>query len=362
MTTRLVTIDLLRAVAIVTMVMVHFAENLSGYTPVYAGLGAPLFVFLSGASHFLWSKGLLARGASEIEVTKVSVRRGLFVFGAGFAFNLLVWLPEDLFNWDVLTLIGSALVVLGFARRLPRGILVLIAALALVVAPILRDMAGYPAYWENGYFECDLTLGDILVGYVATGYFPLFPWIAFSLAGHATASWMFAPRASRARDPMRIAAIGAGIAATGGALLLLRPVLPEPVPTRILGGWTMFPPTIEYALAMLGLAMVLLSLGHRFVDPLAGSGRFKAVFGTARSFSQYSLTIYIVHHVAHLWPLWIYGLVTTGEPTEYWKLAMPVGVSMWLGVGFLLACLVILRLAGPRRSFGFEALMRWICD
>ena len=93
MTGRLVSIDLLRTIAIVTMVLVHFAENLSGHTPAFAGIGAPLFVFLSGASYFLWSDARLARGESEVEVTRISVRRGLFVFGAGFAFNLFVWLP-----------------------------------------------------------------------------------------------------------------------------------------------------------------------------------------------------------------------------------------------------------------------------
>lgn len=362
MTGRLVSIDLLRTIAIVTMVLVHFAENLSGHTPAFAGIGAPLFVFLSGASYFLWSDARLARGESEVEVTRISVRRGLFVFGAGFAFNLFVWLPEDLFNWDVLTFIGSALVLLAFVRRLPRAILLLIAAMALIVAPILRGMADYPAYWESGHFECELTLSEVLVGYIATGYFPLFPWIALSLAGHATASWLFARRVARPRDPMRTASIGAALAAASVALLLVRPYLPEAVSTRFLGGWTMFPPTMEYALGTLGMALVLLSLGHRFVDPIAESGRFRGLFGIARTFSRYSLTIYIVHHVVHLWPLWIYGYRATGEPTAYWKLAMPVGASMALGVAFLVACLAILRAVGPRRSFGFEALMRWICD
>ena len=114
MTTRLASIDLLRTVAIVTMVLVHFTENLSGYTPPFAGLGAPLFVFLSGVSYFLWSNALVARGQADSAIERISVRRGLFIFGAGFAFNLFVWLPEDIFNWDVLTFIGSALVLLAF--------------------------------------------------------------------------------------------------------------------------------------------------------------------------------------------------------------------------------------------------------
>ena len=48
-------IDILRASAIVVMVIVHFLENLSGvreWSP--DGFGAPLFTFLTGMSYWLW--------------------------------------------------------------------------------------------------------------------------------------------------------------------------------------------------------------------------------------------------------------------------------------------------------------------
>lgn len=365
MTTRLASIDLLRTVAIVTMVLVHFTENLSGYTPPFAGLGAPLFVFLSGTSYFLWSDGLVARDMSDVAIARVSVRRGLFIFGAGFAFNLFVWLPEDIFNWDVLTFIGSALVMLAFMRRLPREVLVLISAMSLLVAPILRDMAGYDEYWENGYFECDPTLSEVLIGYLATGYFPILPWLTLSLAGYVTASWLFERRPegiASESDPLRIAAIGIGLVVVSAALLLTQPFLEGSGAARMLGGWTMFPPTTEYVIGMLGVAMASLALGHRFVDPIAASGRLAGACRVARTFSRYSLTIYIVHHVVHLWPLWIYGFITDGEPTAYWMLAMPVGLALALGCGFIIGSFLILRAIGSRRAFGFEALLRWICD
>ncbi len=72
-----------------------------------AGLGAPLFVFLSGVGYRLWVAGQVARGKSDLEISKTTIRRGLFVIGTGFVFNILVWLPEDTFIWDVLTFIGT---------------------------------------------------------------------------------------------------------------------------------------------------------------------------------------------------------------------------------------------------------------
>ena len=50
MTMRLASIDILRTVAIVVMVFTHFGENRANFTPPFSGFGAPLFVFLSGAS------------------------------------------------------------------------------------------------------------------------------------------------------------------------------------------------------------------------------------------------------------------------------------------------------------------------
>jgi hypothetical protein len=42
-------------------------------------------------------------------------------------------------------------------------------------------------------------------------------------------------------------------------------------------------------------------------------------------------------------------------------LALPAGMSLALGGGFLVACFLVLRTIGSRRTFGFEALMRWVC-
>ena len=126
-------IDLLRAMAIVLMVVVHFVENLSGWYDggqgpfegvhrvwwLPTGFAAPLFTSLSGMSYRLWADEQARRGHSGDTISKRTVRRGLFLIGLGFAFNVLVWLPEDVFNWDVLTLIGCGLLALDLARRMP---------------------------------------------------------------------------------------------------------------------------------------------------------------------------------------------------------------------------------------------------
>lgn len=364
-------IDLLRTFALFVMVFVHFGENLSGYTIPLTGMGAPLFAFLSGASYFLWAKGQQARGKSEEEITKVSVRRGLFVFGVGFAFNILVWLPEDAFNWDVLTFIGTALLLLNVARKAPLPISVLVAVLTIMVSPLLREMADYHSYWENGYFDPDLTLSDVLIGFFATGYFPIFPWIAFSFSGFVAASLLFAEPeeesdSEESSDPRPaiwpFVLFGSGLMLTSAVLLGIRPYLPADIARVLLGGWRMFPPSTEYIFGTLGLALVLLGLLHRLIDCNPNADRFRGTLEIAKTFSRNAFTIYIVHHIVHLYPLWIYSLVQGYESTEFWTKAMPATTSLPLALLFLACCYFTLRWLGPERNYGIESWMRWLCD
>ena len=250
---RYVSIDILRTIAIVLMVVVHFMENLSGADWAPAGFGAPLFTFLAGISYRLWLNAQEARGRSDSDISKVSIRRGLFLFVLGFAFNVLVWLPEDTFNWDVLTLIGVSLILLNLVRNLPLPILVAIALLAYALAPVLRAITDYPSYWTNGYFECDLTLADVAIGFLSNGFFPVFPWIAFPLAGFVTASLFFTDDPQEEPPTARAALLGAALFAIGLIAHLLRPNAPtariEPF-ARLVD----VPPTMEYVTGMLGLA------------------------------------------------------------------------------------------------------------
>lgn len=344
------------------MVIVHFCENLSGYTLPFAGLAGALFTFVTGLSYRLWLNREEARGTRDVEISKVSVRRGLAILGIGFAFNVLVWLPEDTFLWDVLTFIGFAWVVLGVARKLPLSTLILFAVVSVVLSPGLREWAEYPAYWESGDFEYDFTMTDVLSGWLVTGYFPIFPWIAYPLTGFVTASLLFAKPQESCSRAGRTGLIGAALVTTAAVALALRPLLPEGIGEHFLGRWSMNPPTVTYVLGTVGVALLLLGLLHRWVDCNPRLSKRSAFLDVAKTFSQYSLTIYILHHVVHLWPLWIYGAVTQDEPTYYLEEAMPTTVAFLLALLFMACCHVVLRRIGPDRRLGVEAWVRWLCD
>ncbi len=373
-------IDIMRTIAIFVMVMVHFSENLSGYVPPFSGLGAPVFAILTGISYHLWVSGQQSKGKSEQEIFKVSVRRGLFVFWTGFAFNILVWLPEDTFNWDVLTFIGFGLLFLNLIRSMRLPVVVLIGLMAVLVSPFLRGLADYKAYWTVGHFECDLTLTDLLIGFTTTGYFPIFPWLAYPIAGYVTGRLVFPndlhsddaglvpakPEVAIGRpkvvSPWPVVFVGTALIAGSMTILTTRSLMPENVTKYFFGGWSMFPATIEYVMATIGMALALFGLAYRMVDLNPNIRKLEGFLKITKTFSRYSLTIYILHHIVHIWPLWIYGATQGDDPTAFWQLAMPVSYSLPLSLAFMACCYFALNWLGPDRRIGFESWMRWLCD
>ena len=336
---RYLSIDILRGGAIVLMIQVHFVENLSSRSDgaswlddasLFLGLlPAPLFTFVSGVSYGLWLRKQEAAGRCDGEITKITVRRGLFLFAAGIAFNVLVWLPEDTFNWDILTLIGTALLVLAFARKLPPPILILTCVMILLLSPLLPAACDYGDYWKYGYYSYDFTVEDVFFGFIANGYFPVFPWIIFPFIGFVVGGVVFPVRGRPVPLPLAILLLGAGFMLVSLLGVLLRESVSQVLRKHYLAGFAMFPPSTEYVLGTLGVSMVGLVLLNRWVDQnerITGTGRFLSFL---RIFSVYSLTLYVLHHVAHLWPLWICGTWMHGDSDYYWRKALstPAGAG-----------------------------------
>jgi uncharacterized membrane protein len=371
---RLVSIDVLRASAIVLMTLVHFVENLAGsydvesgpflganrYWWMPTGFAAPLFTFLSGVSYRLWADAQAARGRDSDEVSKITVRRGLFLILFGFLFNIVVWLPEDIFNWDILTLIGTALLALDVARRTPPLVPAVACGLLIGLAPTLRAVAGYREFWAAGFFDYDFTFGDVLLGYLATGYFPVFPWLAMPLAGFLAAPVIVGRDHPSARERVGSAALAGGLlVAAAVATMAARPLVPAGIVThdRL---WAMFPPTTAYVLGTIGGAILLGSLLHRLLDSRAAApGPLLRIAG---AMSRHSLSLYVLHHVAHVWPLWLVGFVARGDADAYWQVAMPASAAIAWAVAFLcLAAWLAERMDRPGVPSA-ESLLRWLCE
>lgn len=347
------------------MVAVHFSENLAGYTPRIAGLGAPAFLFLVGVSYRLWLNGRLAKGASEEAIRRSTLRRGVFLFLLGIAFNVLVWLPEDLFNWDVLTLVGVAMITLEVARRLPNSLALLFISLVVAISPVARTLAGWPEYWTNGYFDPDWNLRDPLLGFLVVGYFPLFPWIVVPILGFVVGNAIFGETHAGLGDTRvagRVAMMGGSAMALAALLIGVRTIFPELFPASFQPVWTMFPATTVYLCGAMGFVATAFSLLYVGLDRRLSPTDCPRLREVASTFSRHSLTAYLMHHVVHVWPLWIYGWSRGEETTLHWQKATSLPVALALAALFLPCSYLLFRWLDKTGRGGVESWMRRLCD
>ncbi|HEX3313946.1 MAG TPA: heparan-alpha-glucosaminide N-acetyltransferase domain-containing protein, partial [Gemmataceae bacterium] len=294
----------------------------------------------------------------------ITLRRGTFLFGLGMVFNVVVWLPEGTFNWDILTLIGASLLLLAFARHLPPGVLVLICVMVLLLSPILRVATDYDSVWNLGDYDYDFTFEDVVFGFFVNGYFPLFPWIVFPLMGFLVGDAVF-PRPGRTEPrPWWVAGTGAALVFFALAGVLCQG-MPGPIGKHYLTGITMYPASTCYVMGALGSGMIGLLLLRRWIDQnprITGTG---GILGFFRLFSTFSLTVYVLHHIAHVWPLWLYGQWMRNDPTYYWRTAVDTPTALLLALIFIVVCWFALLLLNrhPKYSrYALESLMRNTCD
>jgi uncharacterized membrane protein len=369
---RFPSVDILRAVAILLMVQVHFVENLSSsekpsawlYTACtrLGSLPAPFFTIVSGLSFCLWARKQEALGLKAEAITKVAVRRGLFLFAAGIVFNVVVWFPQGTFNWDILTLIGTSMVILAFARHLPPVILALICVMVLLLSPPLRVVGDFPAYWEDQSYSSDFTFRDIVSGFLVNGYFPVFPWIVFPLIGFIIGDVGFRRRQRSAAWLGQLMAIGIGRMAIAALGIILGAKMPRLIAEYYTNGFTFFPASTEYILGTAGLTMVCVALLYQCLDLSNRNPRIGPVMRFFQRWSTFSLTIYIVHHVVHLWPLWLYGVwMGKDDPTFYWRHAMNTPTALGLALAFVIVCNFALIFLERHKRLSFEWLMRRVC-
>ncbi len=361
-------IDVLRAAAILLMVQIHFTQNLAtdlagdgllSYGSRALGMiPAPLFTFLAGMSLRLSLSRCPGDGRAGEEFALRHLRRGILLFFAGLMFATLVRMPDQVFGWDILPFIGASLLVLYAMRRLSPGALSLTALFVVAISPPLRILSGYAAHWPTGEkYLYAFTLRDVAWGFVANGYFPLFPWLVFPLAGFLAARVFLLDEPEgrawrRALPVVGLALIAISIAATR-------------VGTQLDGPWQwyasavrFYPATTTFVLKVLGLILCAFWALHLRLDRRADA-RFPFL-GFLRRYSRFSLTTYVIHHAVHLWPLLLAAyLQGLPDPWHYHGTVTTTRTALILAVAFILLFYGVL-VAWDRRGgrYSFEWLLK----
>lgn len=280
-------IDMLRGIAIVSMV----AANLAGmallephpiWLRIYGSFAAPLFIILAGM--------MVAWGAwHKHHDFKYFLRRGVGIILVGALLDVILWGVYPFTSVDILYLIGLAIPLSAYALRFNPKIIAAIAFSIFILTPFLQYFLGYTP------FPFELTLKGLPTLEVANqtpiwnhwfvdGWFPLFPWLGFALTGVLIARWRWLYPSLLIKSPISKVMLGAFFLSLSFVLFYF---YPERLYIRNGFSELFYPPTLAYISAALGVFWALLG----FLD----SAKTLPFYTVLQRLGQHSLFLYVAH-------------------------------------------------------------------
>lgn len=359
LTQRLQSIDALRGLVIVFMLLDHVRETFFLHRQVsdpmaidatdpslffsrtLAHLCAPVFVLLTGLSAWLYGEKYQGRGA----VSAFLFKRGLFLVVLEFTLVNFAWtfqLPPSVIYMQVIWAIGVSMIALSLLVWLPRPALIALGALIVAGHNLLDGLHFAPGSWmhvpwailhDRGWLEFSDSLR------LRTSY-PVLPWIGVIALGYGLGPW-FARAGDAGERQHRLLLVG-GLALLGFLVLRMlngygeAPWSSYPTLTQTLMSFfniTKYPPSLLFLSLTLGAGLLLLRGFER-----AGQARWirvLAVFGAAPMFF-YLLHLYVLK-LLYLASVALFGL-NHGDYFGFdsigavWLAALLLAVSLYLPV------------------------------
>lgn len=310
---RIATFDVAKGLAVLLMVMIHVLD-FYGLPEVRFGTFGATLKFTVGwpaASMFVFIMGLFVTYSGNSSLRQ-NLLRAAGLFALGYLLNLVrssipMWLSikiglvsyadvaphtplSELLIVDVFQFAGLALVICALLRRVaPRPGVWLVTALAVAfISPWLWDAS-------TGNIVVDEVL-KLFTGNEAQGaMFPLFPWLAYPLAGMALGDWL-----RRKQDVsfalQRSMFAGCVLMALAGVLMFSNPDYHIADNMRSGPGLIIF---------FTGLILVFLWACHALVQRITNHN--KGV-GLLRFWGEKVTAMYVVHWLLIGWGLMLFGL------------------------------------------------------
>jgi len=296
-----VTIDVLRGFAIFTMIAANMAAfALARPHPFlfrfYGTFAAPIFILISGMM-VVYTTMVNGRNFRYF-----LIRGGLLILIAALI-DIFVWTIYPFVSFDVLYLIGVALPIAYLFQRLSPLYRWLIIVAVFLLTPFLQQAFGYTDYpteltlWGKTTIQAADPTG-VINHWLVDGFFPIFPWLGFSLLGVNLAKirWTSIYKAYSFANK-KVLFTGLGTLIIGGIIWWM---YPGSLLTR--GGYSelFYPPTIGYILCAIGLILMLFCA----VDTNPDHPGFKPI----RILGEMALCLYILHLIiikfviAPIWP------------------------------------------------------------
>ena len=296
-----ITVDILRGFAVITMI----AANVAAYAlaqphpfllRLYGSFAAPIFIILSGTMIVFVTE-------KKKEDFGHFVTRGRLLVIVAALIDLLIWNIYPFTTMDMLYLIGISTPSAYFFQRLAAWQRWSIVCGIFLITPMLQLLFGYTSYptqyylWGQPTVEV-LNQTSIINHWLIDGYFPVFPWLGFTLIGVNFGIWRWRDnREEYSFGNKRIFLVNAGLLIAGSIIWWL---YPGSLLTRAGFSELFYPPTIGFILTAIGVIGVLFALID-YAPRLS-------VYRPLRVLGEFALFIYILHLViiryviAVLWP------------------------------------------------------------
>ncbi len=346
---RIAIIDVLRGLVMLIMLFDHVRESVYAhvaitdpltvtdmepmmfFTRTAAHFCAPMFVFLSGLSAWLYAHP----AAGPRDATGFLVKRGALLVFLEIVVVNTAWygvLPPAALYLQVIWITGLAMIVLGLAHRLPMKLLL---AVGLVIVCGHNALSGLSFEPDSPAYGAWILLLHRGVLYASDSFqikvtYPLVPWIGVILLGYVAG-----PLYAKAMDPARrkqlLILLGGGALL---ALLVLRGfnIYGEQLPWVQGDTWlqtvmsfvnvTKYPPSLDFVLLTVGGGLLVMAWLEQTDNWLT---RMCATFGSVPMF-YYLLHLYLLlvlqnlfvalfgaNHgtrfgVEHYWVVWVMAL------------------------------------------------------
>ncbi len=354
-TGRIASIDVMRGLVILLMMMDHVRERFymhvrTGdpiadsiepdlfFTRYLTHFCAPVFIFLAGMGAWLYAH---PAGGAYRSPAGFLFKRGLVIILIELVLYYLVWadsFPNFLFL-QVLWAIGVCMVALSAVCRLNYWLLGLLG-LVIVVGHNALEFIEFER-GELGYIPWAIlhdpgVLGEI-GGLTVSLSYPALPWFGVILLGYF-AGPIFGPSVSAPHR--RKVLIGAGVSCLA-LLAIIRgfniygETLPWSVKESVVQtvmsflNYTKYPPSLDYILVTLGIGLLLLA----WLESRQRAGR---LLNAIEAFGSVPMFIYVVHLYVLLAAYWVLFLVFGSNQGERFGLPS-VG---WIWVGALVLILI----------------------
>jgi len=319
---RVAYIDWMRGLACVAMFQTHCYDSWLGgaarktqfiaWSQLGGTLPAPLFLFLAGVSVALVTDRSWQQGIAPTRSARITMRRGLEVYGWGLLFRLQEFLLgqpgapwTDLLRVDVLNIIGLSIVFLGLligavswlnaspaeakGVSLPPAVRVRLmlagAAAALAIAMATPPLwTTYRPRFLPWFLESYIN-GVHIFDRPQPWLFPFFPWAAFACAGLAVGFFLLSPWGRRHEIAATASIAAAGAAVAGIALWL------DAQPRSVYAVYDFWHTSPNFFLIRAGIVMSIVFLTYAWCRWGLGQWGFSPLIELGKQ----SLVVYWVH-------------------------------------------------------------------